>query len=361
MIKIWRLKAIFATTLLATVSSSCKREILVEPTPTLEIPDSTVSAGLTMAATSKMVSGSILKLGINGHLGDAPYLSVPWKDQIKLLKARGMSYYRINVQTKSDGTASASKDLEALQSAASASGIRLLPMLYPRTLDVKKSESENYTNGKTLGANFAAKYKNYFVYYNLGNDLELPLLNANTTGTKPSHYNLERFKKVAAYVKGMNDGIKSKDSDAKTIVSAGWLHYGWLQMLEDYGVKFDRIGYNWYSDMETGAAKAPYYITDITKKLASLFPDKPIWFVEFNYRYKATSTTNEADQEDFVKKFTAKCAANPQVKVAMVYQLFDEPYKTAHEGNYGIIKWKVKYTSWLEKPLSKLFVSALTN
>jgi len=306
-----------------------------------------------------MLSGSTLKLGINGHLGDAPYLNVPWKDQIKMLKDRGMAYYRINVSTMSDGTASASKALDELHSAASAAGIRLLPMVYLRTLDFNKSESENYTLGKTLGANFAAKYRNYFIYYNLGNDLELPLLYSNTTGQSSSDYNASKFKRTAAYLKGMDDGIKSKDSDAKTIISAGWLHYGFLKMCESYGVRVDRIGSNWYADMEGAAAKAPYYITDITKKLASLLPTKGIWFTEYNFRYKSTSTTNETDQQNFIKSFTAKCKANSQVKVAIVYELFDEPYKSWQESNYGIIKWKIEYTSWANKLTSNLFLSSM--
>jgi hypothetical protein len=127
-------------------------------------------------------------------------------------------------------------------------------------------------------------------------------------------------------------------------------------MCEWYGVKFDVVAYNWYSDMENAAPKGPG-IPDITLKLSSLFPTKPIWFTEFNYRYKATSTTNEADQNAFVTKFVAKCKANPQVKVAIVYELFDEPYKSTQEGAYGILKWATQYTNHLDKTLSKTFLS----
>ena len=72
-------------------------------------------------------AGSLLKLGINGHLGDAPYLNVPWAKQIAMLKERGMTYYRINVQTKNDGSASSAMDLKALQIAA-----KLLPNFLPK-------------------------------------------------------------------------------------------------------------------------------------------------------------------------------------------------------------------------------------
>jgi hypothetical protein len=141
------------------------------------------------------------------------------------------------------------------------------------------------------------------------------------------------------------------------MIGAGWLHYGFLKMCESYGVKFDVVAYQWYSDMEAPAAKS-HNIPDITRKLSSLFPNKPIWFTEFNFRYKANSSTNETDQNAFVTKFIAKCKANPQVKVAIVYQLFDEPYKGTQERSYGILKWTNQYSTWANKTLSKTLMSA---
>ncbi|TFF33282.1 glycosyl hydrolase [Mucilaginibacter psychrotolerans] len=343
--------------------SACKKEVDVQPNEEGLSPKIALRSDLLMASKSSVAeitsNSSILKLGINGHLGDAPYLKVPWAKQIAMIKERGMSYYRINVQTKADGSASSSVHLNALQKAADAAGVKILPMLYLRTLDYNKSEAENYKMGKDLGGRFAAKYGKYFVFYNLGNDEELPLIYKNKTGMKPEHYDPVKFKAAAAYLKGMDEGIKANDPDAKTLVGAGWLHFGFLQMCVDYGIKFDRIAYNWYSDMENAAPKAPYFITDITQTLTSLFPDKPIWFTEYNYRYKATSLTNEIDQDEFVNRFTAKCRANPNVKVAMVYELFDEPYKSVQESSYGIIKWKTHYDIWEDKLLSKTFLSNL--
>lgn len=339
------------------VLSSCKKEIYVEPDQvTLGAISKTNVLLESTTAPGTITTTSGLMLGINGHMGDAPYLATTPAKQIKMLMDRGMTWYRLNIQTMADGTASASTLLESLQAAATSGGVKILPMLYLRTLDYSDSEAESYQKGKTLGANFAAKYGKYFTYYNLGNDLELPLLLTNTTGQSQSHYNRAKFNVVAAYLKGMDVGIKSKDTDAKTMITAGWLHYGFLRMCEWYGVKYDIVAYNWYSDMESAAAKYPN-IPDITLKLSALFPTKPIWFTEFNFRYKTGSTTNEADQNAFVTKFIAKCKANPQVKVAMVYELFDEPYKSTQERSYGIMKWATQYTLTADKMLSKTFLA----
>ncbi|MFA6087777.1 glycosyl hydrolase [Mucilaginibacter sp.] len=356
-------KPLMLMSILGVTLFSCSKQANPDPEPepvVMSTPAESTDLLLATTSPSSALAGTGLMLGINGHMGDAPYLATTPAKQILALRNRGMKWYRLNIQTKSDGTASSSTLLEALQSAATSGGVKILPMLYLRTLNFGDSESTSYEKGKTLGANFAAKYGKYFSYYNLGNDLELPLLYSNKTGQNSSDYKQTEFKATAAYLKGMDAGIKSKDLDAKTMISAGWLHYGFLKMCESYGVKFDVVGYNWYSDMEAPAAKSPYFIPDITTKLSTLFPAKDIWFTEFNFRYKSTSSTsqNESDQNAFVTKFVAKCKANPRVKVAMVYELFDEPYKSTQEKSYGILKWKTQYTTWTNKVLSSTFMSS---
>jgi hypothetical protein len=300
----------------------------------------------------KLLSGSALQLGIVGHpLGDEPYLKVSATTQIDLIKSMGMSWYRIGVLVTADGSVTVPRVLDPLLAAAAAGKVNLLPMLYLRTMSFGDSETVAYQKGKKLGADFAAKYGKYFSFYNLGNDLELDLLLKNKTGQSAADYDPAKFKVTAAYLKGMDEGIKSKDADAKTMIGAGWLHYCFLQMCQSYGIKFDVVAYQWYSDMEDAAPKT---IPDITLKLSSLFPEKPIWFTEFNYRYKATSNLaqNENAQKEFVTNFLVKCRNNPQVKVAIMYELFDEPAKSLQESTYGVIKWTSPFTSWANKALA---------
>lgn len=346
---------LFKIAIVACIASltgiSCSKTADDQPTPSVNVPnDLSQSQSIVSAASTKIsVAGSNLQLGINGHpLGDAPYIATPATKQIQLLKDMGMNWYRINVTSMADGSITVPKLFSPLLTAAAAGNVHLLPMLYPRTLSYSVSESASYKAGKEVGANFAAKYGKYFSYYELGNDLDLKALLPNTTGAAQANYDRTKFNIIAAYLKGMDEGIKSKDAGAKTIISAGWLHYGFLRMLDWYGVKFDVVGYKWYSEMEAIAPNPPNDIPDITVKLSSLFPGKPIWIVEANSRYKAVSTY-EQSQNTFLTNFIAKCKKNPQVKVFLVYELFNEPYKSTLEGNYGILKWTTQYTQWSNK------------
>ncbi|NCD70143.1 glycosyl hydrolase [Mucilaginibacter agri] len=301
----------------------------------------TVSAS-AVAETSSQI------FGVNGHsLGSDPYLAVSIDQQVALLKQMGMTYYRQDVNFKSDGTISSLSSFIPLYNATKAAGISILPMIYATTLDLDKSENDNYTAGRLKGSAVASQNSQYFDYYELGNELDNDVIRSGN-GDKSTDYNLAKFKLIAAYLKGMRDGIKSVQPTAQTMINASWLHFAYMQMLIDYGVKFDIVAWHWYSEMEAAAPSNSMKITNIATKLASLF-DKPIWFTEVGQRYSNVSNIEDL-QSDFITSFIQKVKNNPDVGAVLLYELFDEPQKTnTLEANYGLIKWTSKYTKWKVK------------
>lgn len=323
----------------------------------LTVDDSKLNAKAVdkeMAITGSSSSRPDFILGISGHpMSTTPYITTPAATQIKLLKNMGMNYYRFDIQSMSDGRTNTPELFSALAKEASAAGIRLLPMLVPRTLDFDDSQNTAYRKGREIGGEFAARYGQYFTVYNIGNELETKFILPGKTGRSRHSYNWDKGYIVAAYLKGMDEGIKANDPGAKTVVDFAWLHYAYLQVLEEYGVKFDIVGCHWYSEMEGAAASKYHKVPDITVELAEKFPKKPIWFTEFNKRPKPDSDIlswdYQLDQDSFLRKFIDKCKRNPQVKALFVYELFDNPNKGGLEGKYGIIGWKNQYTTSLHK------------
>lgn len=321
--------------------SSCSKD-------ELPVPKEKTDSGNELM-TTKATTNSNLILGITGQpLSVAPYFTISAAEQIGLLKKMGMSIYRFGVESRIDnGSITVPYLYTPLKKAADTAGITLLPMLKARTLNFNVNESASYRWGRALAAKFASRYKDDFTYYQIGNELDNICILPGRDGTKVSHYHKEKFKIIAAYLKGMNDGIKAMDKDAKTIINAGWMHYQYLLMLQDYGISFDIIGYQWYSEMDL-MAEWFYNIPDITKFLSSKF-SKPIWITEFNLRNSFGSPLDEFAQQLFITSFINKCRNNPQVQAAVIYELFDQPQRYPNEAHYGIFKWQSRYSSYLPK------------
>ncbi|AMR33497.1 hypothetical protein A0256_19760 [Mucilaginibacter sp. PAMC 26640] len=335
---------------------SCKKDSLTQEAAS----NSSSSFPSNTLATTSLQDHSGLSssftLGVNGHpLGDIAYLGVPAAKQIEMIKKMDMGIYRINIHTLSDGSCTVPKILQPLLDAAAAGNITLLPLLTPRTLSYNDSEADAYQKGKTLGGNFAAKYASVFKFYDMGNDLDVASILPGKDGRVTEDYNLNKLKVIAAYLKGMSEGIHANDPDAQTMISAGWVHWGFIKYCENNGVKFDVLAYHWYSDMEAAITRAKSLkITDITITLNGLFPGKPIWITETNLRPDNLSTL-ETEQNTFLTSFIAKCKANPTVKAVLVYELFDEPYKNGDEKYYGIAKWTSPYLTWINKLVADTF------
>lgn len=320
--------------------TSCAKKSLEESLP----PPVT-----TMNAHVSSLLGD-LNLGVNGHpINQTAYGSRPAYEQIGLLKKLSMSIYRVDMPfSPSTGQISPEIFYTRIKSSADSAGITILPMVPAATLDYTGTEATAYQSGYTRAYNFANRYKNDFTYYNLGNELDNSCIkSSNHSGQNVSDYDSVKFKIIAAHLKGMDDGVKAADSDAQTMIVAGWLHYRYLLMLENYGVNFDIVAYHWYDNMESLAAGSPYFIPDITQKLSSLFT-KPIWFTETGM-VNTNGTKPDSIQRNFLNSFLAKCRNNPQVKAAIIYELFDQPIFNSVESHYGLYRWVTPYTVYEPK------------
>jgi hypothetical protein len=311
--------------------------------------------GVTPPSTpddSTPIDNTSFMLGVNGHsLGVPAYTSVSPEDQIALLKKMGMTCYRQNINFNADGTIPNSKVFNALYTAAKANGITILPMINSTTLNLAASESASYAAGNILGSKLAAKNAAYFKYYELANELDLKAIKSGN-GDKATDYDANKLKIIAAYLKGLDDGIKASQPTAKTMIDASWLHYYFLQYMEAYGNKFDIVAWHWYSDMETTATRIK--IPDISVKVGSLFGNKPIWFTEVGQRPDKVSNIDQV-QSDFLFAFAKKMKQNPRVKAVLVYELFNEPQRGSVEQNYGLIKWTIPYTQYTLKTVAQTF------
>lgn len=293
-------------------------------------------------------------LGIGGELYyREEYSVIPISKQLDIIKGLGLDFYRINLPVSANGSLSSPAPLQELLKAASERKLQILPTLYLRGLDYTLTETVAYEKGKALGLGFATRYGEYFTYYELGYEQENALIVLNAAGTEESDYHAGKFKILAQFLKGVNEGIKAKDITGKTIINARWLHYTYLKMLENAGVAFDIIGYHWFSKYEKDALEQ-FGITNIADKLSSLFT-KPIWFTAVN-RTNGSYTNNESDQQEWLVNFINTYRNKPSVKAIFVEGLVDNAAAATPEYRFkGIAKWRTDDSSWTLKSFARYF------
>ncbi|WP_237487994.1 hypothetical protein [Hufsiella arboris] len=227
--------------------SSCKKD------SDFGVVDENVNGSFSKNSLATVNTAAVnqnLIFGINGHPLDLSpsYRGIGPYTQINLVTSMGMNWYRFDIVAQSSGIVTVPYLFRPIHDAAVASGVNILPVVYPRTLNLNSTEAVAYQAGKLLATNFAKQNGQYFTHYELGNELGIKLVLPGKTGQSQSHFDPAKIKAVAAYLKGMDEGIKATDPGAKTMVDASWLRYGYLKYLETYGVKFDIIAYHWYNN-----------------------------------------------------------------------------------------------------------------
>jgi len=298
-----------------------------------------------------------LIVGVNGHpFNQSDYQNLPIDEQLSLIKELNLNSYRIDINPFSNGEVRDRLKFFELVQKATKNGIKLLPMIYLTGFDFQLSNDECFRRGFNLGFGFGSKYGKYFEHYELGNELELQkeISSTSKSGSDEKDYYLPNMKKLAAFLKGMNDGLKKTDPNSKTIINcAGWFHFVYLELLQKLGVNFDIAGYHWYSDMDDYAKSVN---VDILSTL-SIRLKKPIWFTEINYISSSfNSSSFEEKRKDWTVKFIKQCETSDLIEAVFIYELIDEPnLQTAHESEkrFGLVKRKLLATKTTINNLSK--------
>lgn len=292
--------------------------------------------------------------GINGHPeADPAYFSnVPL--QFSLIKQLQVGYYRFDVGFDNNGQAvSYAGNFSTLLSEAVANNIQLVPtinILSPAQLWALSADSA-FTIGQQYGQNCSSVYGSYFNYYQLGNEEDIALLPATgVDGNNPSSYDPVKLAILASFFKGMIQGIKLEDPTARIIINCGgWYHYGYFLALNQAGVPYDILGYDWYADL--GNYKK------VLDSLQVKFPTTTVWFTECNDG-NDVYPENDSAQNATIESYIQNLDQTSNIKGFFIYELFDEPDKadsSEYEANLGMLNWTTPYTAYTIKPFFETY------
>jgi hypothetical protein len=328
------------------------------------------------AAGNLQTMSADLITGANGH----PFNTVAYKNsggvsyqtQADMLKAMGMTYYRINITTDANGNATSEANLLDLIAKCQANNIKILAMVGDRcSYSAGATPAAQYTKAYTQMSGFATKYGQYFDYFELGNEWELfdsllyrpsqPGYPANfRNGRDSTDYNLPRLRNAEQYVKGMEAGLKSVLPSKQSIINtAGFFPTYWMDRMFAAAPTVNICGWHLYAEMPSGYVGLG--VTNIHQYLFNRY-HRPIWYTETGYRFKTSLTQqqNEDASNDWRNTLTTQATADPNVKAILFYELLDEPELGSQftEQNFGFVKFNnypghsnaAAYNTWLANP-----------
>lgn len=272
--------------------------------------------------------------GVNGHPFQA-YPDIPLETQIELVRALGMSHYRVG--TRNDG-------LARLNPIAKKHGISLLPIIHPDGPLDEKTPKQLYDDCFERARWLTRRHRGQFKVWELGNEVEsfaiiqpcemrddgtqYPCEWGPAGGVEAEDYFGPRWAKVSASIRGLLDGAAEGDPDAKRAIgTAGWGHLGAFERWKADGLDWDITVWH---DFET--VRETYL-----EKLASY--GKPIWITEFNAGGGGfeTEEKNAAMLSDRIAYYRAM-RTKYGLEAAFIYELLDEPYWDDFEGKMGLYR-----------------------
>ena len=272
--------------------------------------------------------------GVNGHPFQA-YPGIPLETQIRLVRGLGMTHYRIG--SKDDG-------LSRIRPIADRHGVTLLPIIHADGPMKEKTPKQLYDDSFERARWRTRRYRGQYAVWELGNELEsfaiikpcemrddgtqYPCEWGPAGGMRPIDYYGPRWEKVSAALKGLLDGAKEGDPDARRAIgTAGWGHLGAFERWKSDGLDWEITVWHDYETVRE----------DFLEHLASF--GKPIWITEFNAGGGGFETEEEnarmlTGRIDYYRAMREKY----RVEAAFIYELLDEPYWDDFEGKMGLYR-----------------------
>jgi hypothetical protein len=287
--------------------------------------------GLACGASSHAADAAGFHWGAVGHNdraswgSDYPYNKIPLLQQMHLLNATGMSWYR----TGCDSTTCAQ-----LIQAAQTAGVSLLGgfALWP---DEHSDEQANYQRAYSYALDESSHAQKSIQYFEASDEVD-NWVGMKGDGSTRNQYAQDKYIQARGLLRGLIDGAHAGNPSAKVLVDdAGWCHYGFLKALWEDGVRWDITAFHWYSS-QGDIEKAGCSATNVAEIHASF--GVPVWITEYNSDSAAVND-DRPGAAGWLSAFITQVrqvAGKYNIQAAFVYELLDEPSLSGMEAHLGI-------------------------
>jgi len=266
------------------------------------------------------------------------YNSKMWKQEVAFINQLGVDWVRVGYDNSVSNRESKYNSIVDVAEAAKVNVILQIDSTQP----IAKI-TDAYSDGQKVGTEVATMFKGRVHYYQILNELGgTALKGGNMSGENFSDFDPTTAKKLEDWVKGATDAVKKIDPSAQTIITFHWTHYALLDKMVSDGVKFDVLGWDWYSDMGLMQDKKIADGTLLVDKLKSY--NKPIVLAEVNYQPKGKTPNSESDlaeQVKFIQSMADWAKTVGQIKGFFVQELVDAaPFGSQKASYFGLVKVK---------------------
>lgn len=232
---------------------------------------------------------------------------------------------------------------DAIVRAAAEAGVELLPVLFPPA-PAESTEEAWYAASRAYAAECARRYRDEVGYFELSNEQDGRCMTrfpngGDRDGASIDDYDPEKYAPIRGMLRGLADGLRAEHPDCRRMIdTAGWLHFGFVDLLVRDNVPFDILAWHWYSEMRDLTAPIESYSGTYTVLDELAGYGRPIWLTEGNVR-NGTLTNTEEEQAEYLVSTIRKVRDTGRVDGYVVYELFDEPeiIWAAGEAYYGIV------------------------
>jgi hypothetical protein len=325
---------------------------------------------LACACIRAQADSTDFQWGVNGHpcLQDA-YYAVPIEKQLDLMAELGLHWYRTD--WPSDTVKRTPEVYDKLIAAAARRKIHILPILFPPVDCRSKSTPEQIQEASFEYAKAVAhRFRGRITHWELDNELDnftilrkgdknrlgVVWQGGDPSGDNPEDFEETRYHKAAAELQGLSEGIKAGDPHAKTLIDAGWLHFGYTdRLIKEDKVPFDILAWHWYSDMGDITRVNGHF--NLLERLRGY--GKRIWITESGWR----GDLKPENQADWIRTTAAQFRSLPDVDAFFLYELLDEPALNADvsEQHYGLVTLSKNTTGKWQFEAKKAGFYALQN
>jgi hypothetical protein len=232
---------------------------------------------------------------------------------------------------------------EAILAAAERASVELLPVVFPPA-PPENTEEAWYRAARAYGEECGRRYRGRITHFELSNERECRCMTkwpngGDRDGAAMTDYAPARYAPIRGMLRGLAEGLRETHPDCvRMIDTAGWLHFGFIDLLVRDNVPFDILAWHWYSEMRSMTRPIESYSGTYVVLDKLLEYGKPVWLTEGNAR-NGTLANTEEEQAKYLVDTIRELRDTGQVGCYVVYELFDEPQLLSLGGEafYGIV------------------------